>query len=202
MTIATSVAVIQGPAVLRPKEMRRLLATPDGRKRKGKRDKALLAVLSAGLRVGEATRLTVNQVEQSGGRMRLIVKTSKSNGRWRMVTLPPVAARALRDHLAEAEPHLFLFEGHRHEALTVRQAQRITCHYLQVIGRGDLHTHSLRHSFGALVTRATRSIYVAQQLLGHADPRTTARYYAAFEVSDADAAADAVAEAMSTRRKT
>ena len=46
--------------------------------------------------------------------------------------------------------------------------------------------HSLRHTYGSMVTRETRSIFVAQKLLGHADPRTTARYYAGFEVGDAD----------------
>jgi integrase/recombinase XerD len=195
----TRVAAQAGPAVLRPRELRRLLAAPDGRTRRGKRDRALLAVLSCGLRVGEGTRLAVSQIEQNSGRVRLIVKTSKSHGQWRTVTMPALAAKALREHLAHADPRLFVFEGQRHEALTVRQAQRITCRYLRAIGRGDLHTHSLRHTFGAMVTRETCSIYVAQRLLGHADPRTTARYYSAFEVSDADAAADAVAEALSRR---
>lgn len=85
--------------------------------------------------------------------------------------------------------------------MSVRNAERIVGGYLRRIGRGDLRTHSLRHTFGAMVTRETRSIYVAQRLLGHADPRTTSRYYAAFDVTDADAAADAVAEALGRRRR-
>jgi len=108
-------------------------------------------------------------------------------------------ARLLREYVAREEPRWWLFEGRRNEALSVRQAQKIVMRWLREIGRGDLRVHSLRHSFGAMVTRETRSIFVAQKLLGHADPRTTARYYAAFEVSDADAAADAVAEALSRR---
>ena len=49
-----------------------------------------------------------------------------------------------------------------------------------------------------MITRETKSIFVAQKLLGHADPRTTARYYSAFEVSDADAAADALSTSTTT----
>jgi hypothetical protein len=41
---------------------------------------------------------------------------------------------------------------------------------------------------------------VAQKLLGHADPRTTSLYYSAFEVSDADAAADVLSRSVSTLR--
>ena len=47
-----------------------------------------------------------------------------------------------------------------------------------------------------MVVRETRSLYTAQRLLGHTDPRVTARYYAAFETSDADAAADALSSSV------
>jgi len=206
-TIATEThtAQAQGPAVLRPREVRALLRAPDRRARRGRRDSALLAALvGSGARVGELVRLTRDQVEHGpGGRVRLMLRTSKGrNGtppRFRTVTLPAPMARLLREYVAREEPRWWLFEGRRNEALSVRQAQKIVMRWLREIGRGDLRVHSLRHSFGAMVTRETRSIFVAQKLLGHADPRTTARYYAAFEVSDADAAADAVAEALSRR---
>jgi integrase/recombinase XerD len=201
-TITETRTATQGPAVLRPRQLRELLAAPDRRRRKGRRDAALLAVLSCGLRVGEATRLVRDSIEQSGGRTRLIVKTSKArDGRWRTVTLPSMAGRLLREYLAHQQPRFWLFPGNRNEHLTVRQTQRLVTRYLRQIGRSDLHTHSLRHSFGAMVTRETRSIYVAQRLLGHADPRTTARFYSAWEITDCDRAADALDEAMSRRSR-
>jgi integrase len=50
-----------------------------------------------------------------------------------------------------------------------------------------------------MVVRETRSIFTAQKLLGHSDPRVTSTYYAAFDVSDADAAAQALSEALVRR---
>src|SRR5688572_6061002 len=87
---------LSGPAVLRPEEVRKLVQTPDGRTRKGKRDAALLAVLvGGGLRVGEALRLTLSNIEQTkGGRVRLTFRTSKARvDRFRTVTLPQWAAK-------------------------------------------------------------------------------------------------------------
>ena len=113
--------------------------------------------------------------------------------------LPPQAGKLLRDWIAYAEPRLFVFEGKHHESLSVRQAQSIATRHLGAIGRRDLHCHSLRHTFGAMITRATRSIFVTQRLLGHTDPRVTARAYSCFDPSDADDAADALAIALAAR---
>jgi integrase/recombinase XerD len=200
----TQVQITNGPAVLRPEQVRALVAGPDGRKTKGKRDRALLAVLvGGGLRVGEAVRLTVSNVEWSnGGRLRLTFRTSKTKDHpYRTVTLPAWAAKPLSDWLLFSAPKLWLFTGQRGEHLSVAGAEKVVNRYLRAIGRADLHTHSLRHSFASIVVRETRSIFVAQKLLGHADPRTTAKYYSAFETTDADNAADALTEAVA-RRKT
>jgi integrase/recombinase XerC len=175
---------------------------PDRRTRKGKRDAALLAVLAGGgLRVGEAVGLTVYDVESDGAkRLRLTFVTSKTRSRrLRTVTLPVWAASALRPWIGVLTSD-WLFPGNKGEHLSVRAAEKIVNSYLRAIGRGDLHTHSLRHTFGSMVTRETRSLFVAQKLLGHADPRTTSHYYSAFEVSDADRAAEVLSSALMRRR--
>jgi len=197
MTTATAIRTLSGPAVLRPKQLKALLAAPDKRTRRGRRDSALIAVLGCGgLRLAEATHLLVENVEL-GQRVRLTTRTAKSRGlRFRTVSLPSIGAKALRDHLAHSEPRLFVFEGRRHEALSTRQAGRIVTSYLRKIGRGDLHPHSLRHGVGAMITRATGSIFCAQSVLGHASPTTTAKFYACWAVEDADRASDAIEEAM------
>ena len=196
-------ATHQGPRVLRPREVKALLAAPDRRTRLGRRDAGLLAVLAGGgLRVSEACALRTDQMEMAAaGKVRVMVRTAKQRGqeRWRTVTLPAPMGKLLRDWLAYAEPRYWLFPGRRGEHLSTRRAEKVATDYLARIGQPDLHTHSLRHTFGAMVTRETKSIFVASKLLGHADPRTTARFYAAFEVSDADAAAEALAEALSRR---
>jgi len=196
MTTATAIRTLSGPQVLRPKQVLALLRAPDRRTKLGKRDAALLSVLACGgLRLGECVRLTLDCVEL-GQRVRITTRTAKSRGlRFRTVSLPSIAARLLRDWLAHSEPRLFVFEGRRHEALSTRQAGRIVRYYLAKIGRSDLRPHSLRHSVGAIVTRQS-GVWVAQKVLGHASPTTTSRFYSAFDVTDADIAADKLEEAM------
>lgn len=43
-------------------------------------------------------------------------------------------------------------------------------------GLPDLRVHDLRHSFASFLVNAGRSLYEVQELLGHADTRTTSRY--------------------------
>lgn len=191
--------LISGPRVLRTEQMHALLAAPDCRTRKGRRDKAFLAVLvGGGLRIGEASRLSVANVQQTrSGRLRLTFRTAKSiDVRYRTVTLPSWAAEPVQRWLDYERPTGWLFTGQLGQHLSVSGAQKFVNRYLDQVGRSDLVVHSLRHTYGSMVTRETRSIFVAQKLLGHADPRTTAKYYSAFEVSDADDAADALTAAM------
>ena len=191
-----TLARTQGPQVLRAKQLKALLAAPDKRTRRGRRDAALLAVLGCGgLRLGECVRLTVEGIEL-GKRVRITTKTAKSRtARSRTITLPGPAARLLRDYLAHSEPRFWVFQGRRNEALSTRQAGRLVRYYLAKIGRSDLRPHSLRHSVGAIVTRQS-GIWVAQKVLGHASPTTTSRFYSAFDVTDSDLAADRLEEAM------
>jgi integrase len=201
-TTTISTSIISGPRVLRPHETRRLLKLPDKRSRKGRRDAALLAVLATGgLRVGEAVRLTVGNVELvSGGRVALRFRTSKRRREeYRSVVLPPHASKLLSDWLVFAEPRLWLFSGHRGEHLSVDGAQKIVVKYLRLLGRGDLRTHGLRHSFASQIVRETGSIFVAAKLLGHASIETTSRYYASFSLDDALRASEALHEALKRR---
>jgi site-specific recombinase XerD len=188
--------------VLSPRELRQLVRLPDRRRRKGRRDAALLGVLAGGgLRLGEAVSLSFYELE-IGPRLRLTFVTSKSRSeRMRTITLPAWAAEPLRSWLACLTDSDWLFAGSRGNHLSVRAAEKIVSKYLRAVGRSDLHPHSLRHSFGSLVTRETRSLFVAQKLLGHADPRTTSQYYSAFEVSDADNAAEALSRVVGRTRK-
>lgn len=44
------------------------------------------------------------------------------------------------------------------------------------VGMADIRIHDLRHSFASFLVNAGRSLYEVQELLGHADIRTTSRY--------------------------
>jgi len=43
-------------------------------------------------------------------------------------------------------------------------------------GMPELRIHDLRHSFASFLVNAGRSLYEVQELLGHADIKTTSRY--------------------------
>jgi len=197
MTTATAIRTLSGPLVLRPRQLKALLAAPDKRTRRGRRDAALIAVLGCGgLRLGEACRLLVENVEL-GQRVRLTTRTAKSRGlRFRTITLPGPAARLLRDHLSHSEPRLFVFEGRRHEALSTRQAGRIVKGYLRQIGCGWAHPHTLRHSYATILIHQSHDIWLTQKQLGHASVTTT-NIYAHADPSDADRAATAIERALS-----
>lgn len=188
---------LYGPPVLRPAEIKKLLAAPDARSRVGRKHAAMLAILTgAGLRLSEARQLRMSNLERDGGRIRLTFRTLKQRRvTWRTVTLAPWATTPLNRWLTYSRftPDAYLFPGKaRGSCMSLSGTERILERYLAAIGRDDLHGHSLRHTFGALVTKSTRSIFVAQMLLGHSSPITTSRYYSVFEVSDADDAADAL----------
>jgi len=196
MTTATAIRTLSGPQVLKPRQLKALLAAPDRRTRRGRRDAALIAVLGCGgLRLGEACRLLVENVELAQ-RVRLTTRTAKSRGlRFRTLTLPGIGAKALRDHLSHSEPRLFVFEGRRHEALSTRQAGRIVKSYLRQTGCGWAHPHTLRHTYATILIHQSHDIWLVQKELGHASVTTT-NIYAHADPSDADRAATAIEEAM------
>ena len=185
-----------GPAVLKPIQIRRLLALPDRRRKRGKRDAGLLAVLACGgLRLGECCRLTIADIE-IGKRLRITTKTAKSRlPRFRTITLPNPASKLLRDWLAQSESRFWVFPGRRNEALSTRQAGRIVKAYLREIGCGWAHPHTLRHSYATILIHQSHDIWLTQKQLGHASVTTT-NIYAHADPSDADRAATAIEEAM------
>jgi len=46
----------------------------------------------------------------------------------------------------------------------------------QKLGLADVRVHDLRHTFASFLVNSGHSLYEVQKLLGHSDPRTTARY--------------------------
>jgi len=191
----TAVRTLQGPAVLRPKETKALLAVPDRRTRQGKRDLALISLMVLGcLRATEARRLTVDNIEW-GEPTRIMIRSLKS-GRHRTVTLPRQAQRALKAWIDASRPTLYVFPGKYGDALSLRETQRIVKGALGRIGRGELRAHSLRHTGLSTIVRKTGSIYVAMRVAGHSSPTVTARSYAAWDTQDADRAAKAIDEVI------
>jgi integrase/recombinase XerD len=154
------------------------------------RDKLLLGVMTLeGTRTVEMYRLNVGDVVRQGQRVGLKVSSKRHT---RVVPLTPQLGQILEEYLSVRRGEGFdcmvdsplsinLSHCGRGERLSRRGIRQVVDKYLQATnlkymeGR-TLSTHSLRHTAGTLALRNGASLRQVQDLLGHADPRTTAIY--------------------------
>jgi len=144
------------------------------------RDRAILELFySSGLRLSELLALdreAVADIRQ--GRIRVTGKGNKT----REVPVGRHAIAALEAWLRErpaldraGEPALFLSrDGRRLSARAVQQRLRQRARQQGITGR--VHPHMLRHSFASHLLESSGDLRAVQELLGHADIRTTQIY--------------------------
>lgn len=179
------------------------------------------------LRVGDL------QLEDGGGmivvyrsRKRGETVGSTKSDRFRSVEIGPDLSRMLRDHLArraemnagdQGKAHVFVMPVRVRKAEQGRWAgdgagepmDRTTIsrdwhkHALQDAGLRDMPLHALRHTAAAAWLAAGNSLMYVQRQLGHADIRTTERYYGHLErhvlAAGAAATEEAIAQASGWR---
>ena len=135
----------------------------------------LMACYSAGLRINEACRLRVQDIDSP--RMLLHVQEGKG-GQQRLSILAPRLLQELRDYWRMERPSWWLFPGASamEPALpdTVRQALAQSRDQQGIDRRCTPHT--LRHCFATHLLEAGVDIATIQKLLGHACITTTMRY--------------------------
>jgi integrase/recombinase XerD len=154
------------------------------------RDKLLLGVMTLeGTRTVEMHRLNIGDVVRQGERVGLKVSSKRH---MRVVPLTPQLAQIMEAYLTARRGHGFdqmvdnallinLSNFGRGERLSRRGIRQVVDKYLQATnlkymeGR-TLSAHSLRHTAGTLALRNGATLRQVQDLLGHADPRTTAIY--------------------------
>ncbi len=154
------------------------------------RDKLLLGVMTLeGTRTVEMHRLNIGDVVRQGQKVGLKVSSKRHT---RVVPLTPQLAQILEQYLTTRREHGFdwmvdspllinLSNYGRGERLSRRGIRQVVDKYLQATnlkymeGR-TLSAHSLRHTAGTLALRNGATLRQVQDLLGHADPRTTAIY--------------------------
>jgi integrase/recombinase XerD len=158
-------------------EAQELLNRPDGTTLKGKRDRALLALLTGcGLRRNEATALTVADLQLRDGRW-VLVDLHGKHGRIRTVPVPAWVYQAIHDWLeaASIDEGKILRAINRHdtiaESLTGTAVRDIVRSY-----RADLSPHDLRRTCAKLCRSGGGELEQIQLLLGHASIQTTERY--------------------------
>jgi site-specific recombinase XerD len=150
---------------------------------KGKRDRALLAVLlGTGLRREEAAALTFEQIQQREGRW-VIVDLRGKGGRVRSVPMPSGAKAALDIWTAAVgltAGRVFrpVNKGGRvsGDGMTAQAIFNTVKHYAEETGLESIAPHDLRRSFAKLAHKGKASLEQIQLSLGHASVQTTERY--------------------------
>jgi len=143
------------------------------------RDLAMLELMySSGLRLSELVSLDTRDMDLEERVLRVTGKGSKT----RLVPIGRKAIQALQSwlrlratQLTEGETAVFTGRsGHR---LGVRAVQQRVHRWAQRRGLpGDVHPHTLRHSFASHLLESSGDLRAVQELLGHADISTTQIY--------------------------
>ena len=167
-------------------ELAELLAQPDLRTPKGRRDAVLLSVLyDTGARVQELIDLSAGDVRlDPPAQLRLLGKGRKM----RAVPLMRNTVQLLRDHIQENQlgrPEQFdkpLFQNARNQRLSRSGIRYILQKYL-VRARNEcpslnrtVSPHSLRHSKGMHLLQSGVTLDMIRDFLGHVDVKTTQIY--------------------------
>lgn len=158
------------PVVLTREEVARVLSAMTNRKHR------LLVALAygAGLRVSEVVNLRVRDLDIPA---RMLTVRQGKGQRDRVSTLPDRLREGLQWLIAGRDGAAFLFESERGGALAARSAQAIFARALARAGIRKAATfHSLRHSFATHLLENGVDVRYVQELLGHANIRTTQLY--------------------------
>ncbi len=170
------------PTVLSPAAVDRLLASPNGETRLGRRDRAVLETLYAtGCRASEVAGLRPIDLDMKRGLARCVGKGNKE----RQVPLGSRAIEALAAYLQRDRPVLVLrkpatttvFVSKSGHPLSRIGLWQVVKRHAQAAGlRADVSPHTLRHSFATHLLAGGADLRAVQEMLGHASIATTQIY--------------------------
>ena len=167
------------PKFLRPTEVERLLAAPDGDDLLTLRDAAMLEVLySTGVRVSELVGLDLEDIDPIAE----VVRVRGKGRRERLAPLGSYALRALNRYLearaaADVKDADAVFVNRHGRRLAARSVRRKLAKYLAEAGLDpSVSPHTLRHSFATHMLERGADLRAVQELLGHRSLSTTQIY--------------------------
>ncbi len=170
------------PNVLNPDSVSRLLSAPSEEDRFCLRDRAILETLYAtGARASEVAGLKLQDLYLDHGFCKCLGKGSKQ----RVVPLGRPAREALTEYLGQLRPKLAeesadastVFLSRRGQPLSREMVWMLVKKYVRRAGiTTKVSPHTLRHSFATHLLEGGADLRTVQELLGHANIRTTQHY--------------------------
>jgi integrase/recombinase XerD len=169
------------PKYLNKQQIDDLLASCDGSKPQGLRDRAMLELLYAsGLRVSELCGVRVSDLEMNMGVVRVVGKGNKH----RIVPVGKSALATVERYLGNGRPQMlkgraspYLFVTNRGGAMTRQCFWTLLGAYGKKAGIfHNLTPHVLRHTFATHLLEGGADLRSLQSMLGHADISTTQIY--------------------------
>ncbi len=170
------------PHVLSPESVDQLLSAPRSEDRFYLRDRALLETLYAtGSRASEVVSLKLSDLQLEASFCRCIGKGNKH----RIVPLGAPAIAVLKAYLLQLRPKLtkgdpsipWLFVSRGGKVLDREMLWHLVKKYTKRAGlTGKISPHTLRHSFATHMLAGGADLRTVQELLGHANIRTTQHY--------------------------
>jgi len=158
------------PEVLTESEVYRLINAP-----KNIKHKAILYLLySSGLRIGEITKLRIEDIHSQ--EKKVFIKGAKGK-KDRYTILSENTLVLLRKYYKSYLPSYWLFEGAEGGQYSTTSINKI---YRKAAKEARVHEwsvpHTLRHSFATHLLQANVNLRYIQTILGHSSPETTQIY--------------------------
>lgn len=165
-----------------------------------------------GLRWGEATALTVEDLDTVNGTLRINKavkdiahkqqlgppKTAKSI---RTIYLPQIVLNLLIEQARDKKPHDLLFTDRNGEWIKLESTTKGHSGWLKramvKAGVPIYKAHDLRHTAASIAISSGANVYAVQRMLGHENASTTLNTYAALFEEDANNAAVRINDTMS-----
>ena len=159
------------PVILDLSEVEALFSVTENLKHKA----ILMITYSSGLRISEATRLKITDIDSK--RMMVRIQQGKG-GKDRYSILSHAALECLRQYWRKYHPKDWLFEGQKKDKhISISSIHQIFHAAKKRAGiTKPASVHTLRHSFATHLVEAGTSLHHVQLLLGHRSPNTTTVY--------------------------
>ena len=159
------------PQILARDEVKTLINSVNNLKHKC----ILLTIYSGGLRVSEASRLQIPDIDSK----RMLLRVNQGKGRKdRYTILSNANLKYLRVYYKAYQPKNWLFNGLiKDKPISIRTIQKVFSNAKDKAGiRKNVSVHSLRHSFATHLIESGIDIHQVQKLLGHSSIKTTTIY--------------------------